>query len=147
MRKLTVTEYAQTVGLTREAIHYQIKQKKLNYKKIKGKFFILVDNDFNKEEKRTKAPSNKEKELLERIKSLEEQNIKLQEQIENKENIINLKDRIIQDKETIIESKEETIEADKRTNIVLMDSYKKLQEQHDRLIEDKTPRKKRWVFF
>jgi hypothetical protein len=132
MEKITVKEYAEAVGLTREAIHYQIKQKKVQSKKIKGKFYILVDENFNKKEEIIT-----DSELAAQIELLKQQ-------LKHKEEIINSHRQTIEDKENIIKSKEQVIEADQRTTMVLMKSYEDLKENQALLVENK---KKKWLFF
>jgi len=133
MNKLTVKEYAEAVGLTREAIHYQIKQKKVQSKKIKGKFYILVDENFNKKEE-VKTDS----ELVRQIELLKQQ-------LKHQEEIINSNKQTIEDKENIIASKEQIIEAEKRTTMVLMKSYEDLKGNQMLLLDSK--KKKKWLFF
>ena len=122
MSKLTVTEYALKVGLTREAIHYQIKQKKIKSKKIKGKFYILIDD---KEEEKN-SPKNA------KISELENQVKLLKKELENDRNII--------------KAKEETIKAQTLTNISLMQNYKQLEEKQ-LLLEQEHQKKKSFISF
>ena len=109
MKKYTVTEYATLVGLTREAIHYQIKQKKIKSKKEKGKIFIIIDEEDDKKTTCTK-------DLESRILLLDQE--------------INPKHQILPIKAHSIHSQQETIQAEQRTNISLIKMNENMEKQN-----------------
>jgi hypothetical protein len=103
MQKMTMKEYSEKVGLTKNAIYYQIKQKKLNAKKIEGIYYIFL------EEEKIKDKPNEEDELI-KLKidlALTKQKIELQEKL--------------------LSEKDKTIEAEKRTNTALLHSLEILK--------------------
>jgi hypothetical protein len=103
MQKITMKEYSEKVGLTKNAIYYQIKQKKLNAKKIEGIYYIFL------EEEKIKDKPNEEDELI-KLKidlALTKQKIELQEKL--------------------LSEKDKTIEAEKRTNTALLHSLEILK--------------------
>jgi hypothetical protein len=111
MQELTVTEYAKLKNISREAVHYQIKNKKIKFKKKNKIFYVLIDENLEDE-----------KPTIQELESV----IKLLEQ-ENK-----FKDQILRNKDLIIENQKETIEAEKRTAQALLytlDNHKKEEER------------------
>jgi predicted transcriptional regulator len=117
MKQMTVSEYAQKVGLTREAIHYQIKNKKLKAKKKKGIFYIILEE----EKKEAKEISKNQQEV---------ENKKVQEL----ENNIKLLHQELKLKNELLESKSQTIEAEKRTNIALVKTCELLKNNEQNLL-------------
>ncbi len=109
MKKYTVSEYAKLVGLTREAIHYQIKQKKIKSRKEKGKIFIIMEEESDKKTTDTK-------DLEYKILLLEQE--------------LNLKNQMLDIKENLINSQQETIQAEQRTNISLIKMNENMERQN-----------------
>ncbi len=123
MEKYTITEYADKIGKTREAVFYQIKTKKIKAKKNKNKQWEIFINDTPKEEKQNKSNDD----LLDlkiKVALFDEQKRAYEENFK-KENAV-LEERIkglqteLANKNEIIKAKNEIIEAEKRTNIALL---------------------------
>ena len=113
MKKITIKEYAEQVGKTKEAILYQIKKGKLRAEQDKNKVWFIFIEEEQKEE--NKINDFQAQELENKIKLLEQE--------------VELKNEIILNKNETIETQKEVIQAEKRTSFVLGQSYQDLKEK------------------
>jgi len=129
MKKITIKEYAEQVGKTKEAILYQIKKGKLKAEQDKKKvWFILIEEEQKEQSKKSENSILQIQELESKIKLLEQE--------------VNLKNEIILNKNETIETQKEVIQAEKRTSLVLGQSYQDLkQKQEVILLENKKVKK------
>ena len=101
MKKITIKEYAEKVGKTKEAILYQIKKGKLKAEQNKNKvWFIFIEEEQEEEEQK-------------------EQNKINDFQLQELENKIKLLEQEVELKNKIIETQKEVIKAEQRTSLVL----------------------------
>jgi hypothetical protein len=118
MKKITIKEYAESIGKTKEAVLYQIKKGKIRAEKDKNNiWFIFIEE----EKKQVENNDFQAQELEHKIKLLEQE---------------------VELKNEIIETQKEVIQAEKRTSFVLGQSYQDLKEkQAIILIENKEVKK------
>ncbi len=131
MSIITVKEYAQKVGKTKEAIFYQIKKGKLKAQKNSDNEWeiILEDKQTSKKEQNSQAKIH-EQELMNQIKLLSKE--------------LELKDELLKSKENIIKSQSETIKAEQRTNMSLVKTCEMLeQSKNTLLLENESIKKER----
>ena len=105
---MTIKEYSEKIGKTKEAILYQIKKGKLKAEQNKNKVWFIFIEEEQKEE--NKINDFQFQELKNQIRLLE-QEVKL--------------------KNEIIETQKEIIQAEKRTGFILGQSYQDLKEKQE----------------
>ena len=125
MKKYTITEYADKIGKTREAVFYQIKKKKIKARKNKNnEWEIFTDNESKKEEKQN-ISNDEILNLKIKVAIFEEQKKVFEEKIKKIETELKNKD-------ALIKAKEEIIEAERRTNIALISTI-----EHQKILLEK----------
>ena len=113
MEKITIKEYAEKVGKTKEAILYQIKKGKLKAEQNKNKVWFIFIEEEEEQKEQNKINDFQVQELKNQVKLLE-QEVKL--------------------KNEIIETQKEVIQAEKRTSLVLGQSYQDLKEKQKTIL-------------
>ena len=118
MKIYTITEYANKIGKSREAVFYQIKTKKIKARKNKKNQWEIVEDEPQTEKKENLANDNL-LDLKTEVEVLKEKIKGLEKELENKNEII--------------KAKNETIEAEKRSNIALLHNLQTQAEQQKKL--------------
>jgi len=125
IENLTIKEYADLVGKTKEAILYQIKKGKLKAEKNNKGTWIIFNKAspvLNKDNQKSDTIENHE--LISKIKLLELE-LELKEKEFAKE--LNYKDELLNAKDKLIQKSEQTIEAEQRTNMALTHNLRNME--------------------
>lgn len=133
----TVTEYAKTQGISRQAVYKKVNQDLLKIEKKNNKVYIVVKENVNLFDNQETPLKREDKDLREieslkkGLQNLQLVNTSLQSDLKAKNEIINLKDENLKILETknqeIINSKSETIESQKKTIQALEITYTQLE--------------------
>ena len=126
-KTITVKEYAEQQGKTKEAIFYQIKKGKIQAQKNRDNEREIILEEQVEESPKIKSDFH---ELEAKIQLLTQE--------------LELKNQIIQDKKDIIESQKKTIEAEQRTSMALVKTCELLESKEKiLLLENETIKKEK----